>query len=961
MKHSISLISRSAQKTLSVLLCLLLVWGCSPLRLLPAFTPAFADETEEVIPIRSAEDFLRFALACSSDVYSSGKHFSLEADISLSGTDFLPVPWFGGIFEGNGHSVSGLLFDSAGSRQGLFRTVASGAEIRNLKVSGTVSAVGSACIIGGIAGVNRGTLTGCSFEGSVSGIQDVGGVVGHNDASGKVTDCRFSGTVIGEHQVGGIVGRNDGSVTQCVSEGGVNPVAVTPSDREIDFLKGGFDISQLSEDEFLSLSNIGGIAGLNTGILDACVSEGPVGYPSTGYNVGGIAGKTTGFIRGCENRGEVSGRRDVGGIAGQLIPFSDLDLSSGKLDGLSWQLEMLNMLLGGLVSNFNTRAGDLSDSVTRLQVYTSDLLEAIEALVRIPNENVQRILDSIGIDPTTGEIYFLYPELANVDLSMISISLMNLYGESLYFADLAKQSASGLASDLQLVALQISNVLNELFNTVSKVGDGPETSDLSVEEAYTRNTGAIAECSNTGGISAENNSGGILGNCSFEVEFDMEDRLNVSEYLTANVKHNLFAAVRDCRSVSAVHAQKGCAGGIAGNMDLGIAVGCVFAGSAEVRDGDQVGGITGSTKGTVQNCWSRVLLSGSSYVGGIAGLGTDIRDCRAWAHFDRWDEYGGAVAGWTEGVLSGNLYTAVRPAGVDGVSISGETDEVSEAEFLKLEGLPGQFDSILVQYVVEGEVIAEESVPFGGSLNSIPEVANRDGMYWTWDLPEDGHIFTACRIEGQYRAPKSTIATSETPPLFLVEGQFYHGQELRVVPAGAPEVPGELILSRTVSVSGWDGELTVRMLTDQDGTLWLFGKGTAPVETSYTRDGSYIVFRMPNGGSVCYTAEASPKVPDLPFSLPFSLPLSPPVLAACAAVPLLIVILSVSAASRRRKRKAAAAAAASQETQDPDESEESEEAEEAEKPQAPEAPKGTPEAPEKPETLEKPNRPEETS
>ena len=39
-----------------------------------------------------------------------------------------------------------------------------------------------------------------------------------------------------------------------------------------------------------------------------------------GYNVGGIVGRQSGYLDGCRNTGTVRGRKDVGGIAGQLEP-----------------------------------------------------------------------------------------------------------------------------------------------------------------------------------------------------------------------------------------------------------------------------------------------------------------------------------------------------------------------------------------------------------------------------------------------------------------------------------------------------------------------------------------------------------------------------------------------------------------------------------------------------------------
>ena len=111
-------------------------------------------------------------------------------------------------------------------------------------------------------------------------------------------------------------------------------------------------------------------------------------------------------------------------------------------------------------------------------------------------------------------------------------------------------------------------------------------------------------------------------------------------------------------------------------------------------------------------------------------------------------------------------------------------------------------------------------------------------------------------MDGKYCLPSGTIATEEDPPLFLIEGQFYDGQKLSVEDIAVPEVPDELLNSGRIIVSGYEEELTVRMLANADGTLYLIGTDGELSETPYTRDGSYIVFSIPNGSSFCYVVNS---------------------------------------------------------------------------------------------------------
>ncbi|MFG6353028.1 MAG: hypothetical protein K1W21_15815, partial [Oscillospiraceae bacterium] len=149
-------------------------------------TPALAAQDSGTVTVSSAEDLLALAKHCSLDTWSQGRTVILTQDISLSGADFAPIPTFGGVFDGGGHTISGLKVTGSYSPAGLFGIVQEGAEIRNLYVSGTVTPGGKGGETGGIAGRNSGLIAYCSFSGSVAGDNSVGGVAGVNQEAGKL-------------------------------------------------------------------------------------------------------------------------------------------------------------------------------------------------------------------------------------------------------------------------------------------------------------------------------------------------------------------------------------------------------------------------------------------------------------------------------------------------------------------------------------------------------------------------------------------------------------------------------------------------------------------------------------------------------------------------------------------------------------------------------------------------------
>ena len=128
-----------------------------------------------------------------------------------------PVGGFAGYFQGQDYEIRALFIDRAEEDGvGLFGFIGEGGAIEDIGV--VDSDVGGNEYVGGLAGVNWGTLRNCYSSGSVSGELRVGGLVGRNEG-GTVSHCYSSATVAGEESVAGLVGRNlgDGTVSDSYS------------------------------------------------------------------------------------------------------------------------------------------------------------------------------------------------------------------------------------------------------------------------------------------------------------------------------------------------------------------------------------------------------------------------------------------------------------------------------------------------------------------------------------------------------------------------------------------------------------------------------------------------------------------------------------------------------------------------------------------------------------------------
>ena len=342
------------------------------LALLLSLCPAGLAADSEV-RIGSAEELADFAAKCASDSYSRGLTAVLTDDIDLENTAVY-IPIFLGTFDGGGHTIRRLDLSSGDSRLALFGRIERGGTVKSLRVEGSITPSGSQSTVGGIAAENYGRIDTCVFAGTVIASEQVGGIAGLNEAGGVITACRVAGVIQGKRFTGGIVGENAGSVVHCTNLAAVN-TSVTDEELDIEEL-GNLDSTVYDllknrsiDNETGTLTDTGGIAGHSTGVLQSCENNGSVGYPHVGYNVGGIAGRQSGYISNCKNRGDIQGRKDVGGLVGQMAPDITLQTSSDSLEELQDELNTLHAMLSRTMDDAETVGDDVSAQLTQVTDY----------------------------------------------------------------------------------------------------------------------------------------------------------------------------------------------------------------------------------------------------------------------------------------------------------------------------------------------------------------------------------------------------------------------------------------------------------------------------------------------------------------------------------------------------------------------------------------------------------------
>ena len=481
---------RSLKRAAAALLSLFLSLSVCPL-------PAAAAGAEETITLYTVDDLLALQKNCSYDAWSRNKRVVLANDISLSGVENFMIPSFSGSFEGGGHRILDFTITGEGSPAGFFGILREEAQVSDLRIEGNVTPAGTAEDTGGIAGINYGSIRGCSFYGTVSGTTRAGGIAGTNGAGGRITASSVSGGIFGRKMTGGIAGSSHGSIYFSTDNAYINTRSIDPglsvNDLHLD-LNILADLSRImSMDSYNVSSDTGGIAGYTDGMILGCVNYGTVGYQHIGYNVGGIAGRSRGLISGARNLGAVYGRKDVGGIAGMAEPDVSVSISPDQLDELQTELHTLSDLvdaaaadadetassaaaqLSRLSAQISTASANADQLAGQLKTYGNDTLDEVNRGSSMLNRSTSDLYDVVSsLDSSaahlTGSTDALRDAIREAEAAGVNAETLAILQEALEDADRARE--------IHQAGMDRIRQGNEILRSISEAGPGEDRAEM---------------------------------------------------------------------------------------------------------------------------------------------------------------------------------------------------------------------------------------------------------------------------------------------------------------------------------------------------------------------------------------------------------------------------------------------------------------------------------------------------
>lgn len=828
-----------------------------------------AEEAAAEIELSDAEDFFAFVENCRYDGWSSGKTVRLTSDLDLGGKAFKGVPYFNGVFEGNGYKIVNVKLTPKGSDYGFFRYIGAEGIVKNLHVSGMIKPSGSQKNIGGVVGVNYGTVIECSFAGEVSGISSVGGIAGYNAETGTITGSESNALVLATNYTGGIAGSNAGVISACVSQSHVNIEELDPT-----FDLGGMDMSSFNvAHSMINRNDMGGIAGYSQGVITDCANGGNVGYQHTGYNVGGIVGRQCGIVLDCVNRGEISGRKDIGGIVGQAEPYIESEYLEDKVNQTKHDIHRLNQTL----RDINTT---VSETSTEIRNFAEDTLPEKNENGEITPEQLTESI-SQHLQSTTRE-----QELKDI-------------------AKTVDEGAQSVAKNVESALDQLNHMAASMSNDIAAMTSDEEiVEDISSVQTAEGMDGVISGCENVGNIHGDRNTGGIAGTMNVEYGGDPEFDFDFSDSLNVTLRSTVNNVVIHCVNRGEIVVKKNYAGGISGLQELGFIYDCEGYGSVNSENGNYLGGIAGSSMAAIEKSYSLCNVAGTDYVGGICGSGYTVKESVSVCEIESEGERIGSIAGdlQPEGTATGNLFVSEQLHGVDDISYEGVAEKVSYEEVIERSGMPERFRHVTVTFKVEDAVLAQKEIPYGARIveADFPEVREKEGYYVRW--PEEAQLCGIRKnmtVTAEYVPWTESVASTEETeggrPVCLAVAEFYENTKLLLKPVDGPERTDKN--ARVAYAYAWElssdkekrydrMELHLIKPETEDVLHVLVKENGAWKETAAQEDGSYLVVTLPYGAEVAVVAE-----PETVST------------AAVASVCIVVLLVGLLLVWRRRKKK----------------------------------------------------------
>lgn len=333
---------------------------------------------DDPFQIKTKDDMLKLAKFTNTEAYPfNGRYFKVLNDIDFGTTTYecvgVDAGSFNADFNGNGKQFLNIncSFEKTESGRGLFGNVGPQGAIHDLILkSGTISAYRENA---GIAGKVYGKVYNCDNYASIySTSSSAAGIAGYVKTGGSVVNCKNYGIVDAKgNYIAGIAYNveKNALVENCVND------TLIGTDTKKNYVSGiavynsGVIRNCVNKGMITGNTSLAGIVAASNGgdSILYCHNEGEI--ISSGSNVGGILGggkqsATPMVMIGCYNTALITGKGNIGGVAGRLYEGSELidcyntadvvSSSSSDVGGVAGQQACRSGYVARMVRCYNT-------------------------------------------------------------------------------------------------------------------------------------------------------------------------------------------------------------------------------------------------------------------------------------------------------------------------------------------------------------------------------------------------------------------------------------------------------------------------------------------------------------------------------------------------------------------------------------------------------------------------------
>lgn len=401
------------------------------------------------------------------------------------------------------------------------------------------------------------------------------------------------------------------------------------------------------------------------------------------------------------------------------------------------------------------------------------------------------------ISNQTSELFDFLNEVETIEIGTPDDSIKddteNLFSSLTSFIDAmntlnVQASNAGVTLSDNLVKINdqtyvVSDIITDMLDIDDEEDYIKDTSDVDTDKIK---NGKVYKCTNYGTISGDLNIGGIAGQMAIEYDFDPEDDISGKTDSPLNQKLETKAAAIKNTNYGEVIAKKNCAGGIAGQMSLGVVKNCSAFGKVTSESGDYVGGISGKSSAKIISCYAKALLSGRNYIGGIAGSADTVMNCYSLIDITDSQSYFGAISGTADGEFEGNYFVSDELSGLNGASYKGAAEPIPYQQLISIPNIPEEFRTFTLKFIADDNVVDKIEFSYGDTIDEseLPAIPAKDDCYakWNYDSLEDLHIDK--EIEAEYFTVIKNVRSDDCrdggKPIWLAEGIFTEDDTLPV-------------------------------------------------------------------------------------------------------------------------------------------------------------------------------------